>query len=90
MTDKEMKQHIEWMRFVLGIGMTKHAVSKTPRTDALRKSLAGQPARAPWVQLAEELEGELAHWKGMHELGWAMRDCPVCGAQVAGAAKEEQ
>ena len=39
--------------------MTEREVSKTPRTDALRKSLAGQPARAPWVQLAETLEGEL-------------------------------
>lgn len=34
----------------------------------------------------EKVEGELAHLKGLHELGWAKMDCPACGTACAVAA----
>ena len=65
----------------------------TPRTDALHFNWKGDidMQRHELLKLSRTLETELterteqlAHYKKMHDLGWAKQDCPCCGAQMAG------
>lgn len=75
-------------------------IEATPKTDALCATDTRHLSYDPLVRLARELERALIEserkleqarqdnelLKGLHELGWAKRECPVCGASCAGAA----
>ena len=41
----------------------------------------------PTAVLHEKAAERIKHLEGLHRLGWAARDCPACGSQIAMAAE---
>lgn len=73
-------------------------MSETPRTNKIREAMFdGNDFDVQDIEYLlrahEQLERELVaaredveRLRALHELGWANRDCPVCGASCAGAS----